>query len=154
MKWSCLRLSRNIFFESRCIPVSLTNHHRSLSRSFLRNLTENITLFKQKNWGVGPKIFIVPLLKWFCFRLSTNIFSGSQCIRVSETSLHRSLRGLFLLNLTENIYFFEYKNAEVGPTNFIVSLLKWSCLRLSRNIFIAGLCICVSVTSHHRSLSR
>ena len=69
-------------------------------------ISENITFFKYKNGGVGPSNFIVESLKWSCFSLTTNIFFGSRCIRVSETSHHGFLKRSLLLNLTENIIFF------------------------------------------------
>ena len=51
--------------------------------------------FKYKNGGVGPKTFTVYVLKKSCLGLSRNIFCGSRCIRVSETSHHSCLRGSF-----------------------------------------------------------
>ena len=75
-----------------------------------------ISLFlKQKNGGVGHANFIVSLLKWSSLRTSKNIFSRSRCIRVPETIKRRSLRGSFLLTLTENITIFKYKSGGVGP---------------------------------------
>ena len=92
--------------------------------------------FKYKNGGVWPKHFSVYLLKRSCFGLSKNIFFGSRCIRVSETRRHRCLRGSLLLNLSENTTTFKYKSGGVGPNIFIVYLLKWSFLRIGRNIFL------------------
>ena len=46
LKWSCLRLSTYIMSGSRCMRVSETSHHMSLTGSFWLNLTENITFFK------------------------------------------------------------------------------------------------------------
>ena len=71
-------------------------------------------------------------MKWSCVRFTTDIFSGSRCIRVCETN-HRCLIVSFLLNLGENITFL--KNVGVGPKNFMVLLLEWSFLNFSRNIF-------------------
>ena len=42
----------------------------------------------------------------------------------------------------------------MGPKIFSVKLLKWSCLRLRRNIFFRSCCICVSERCHHRCLVR
>ena len=58
--------------------------------------------FECKKGREGSKNVTVSLLKRSCLQLSRNIFSGSWCIRVSETSHHRCLRWLFLLNLSEN----------------------------------------------------
>ena len=46
LKWSCLRLSRNIFSKSRCICVSKMSHRRCLRGSFLLNLSENVIVFE------------------------------------------------------------------------------------------------------------
>ena len=61
-----------------------------------------------KNGGVGPKYFIVSLLKRSCLRFCRNIFFGRQFRRVSdsERSHHRCLSGSFLLNLAGNFIFF------------------------------------------------
>ena len=48
--------------------------------------------------------------------------------------------------------FFENKNVRVGPKDFTVWLLKWCCLRLSRNVFYGSQSIRVSGTGHHSSL--
>ena len=48
--------------------------------------------------------------------------------------------------------FLNIKNGGVKPNNFFVYLLKWSCLRLSINIFFGSRCIRVSERSHHRCL--
>ena len=45
-------------------------------------------------------------MKISCRGLSRNIFSGSRCIRVSETNPHRYLRGPVLKNLCENTTIF------------------------------------------------
>ena len=66
-------------------------------------------------------------------------------------SCHRSLRGSFWLNLTENIIRFEYENG-IGPNKFIVQSLKWACLRLTTNVFSGIWCIPLSQTSYHRFL--
>ena len=63
--------------------------------------------FKHKTGGVGPKSFIVLLLKWSCLRLSRNIFSGICWIKASETSHHGCVIRSLLLNLSENITVFE-----------------------------------------------
>ena len=65
---------------------------------------------KYKTGGVRLKSFIVKLLKWDCLRLSRNIFFKRRCIRVSQTSCGRCLTMWFLLNLSENITFFKYKD--------------------------------------------
>ena len=87
---------------------------------FYRMWLEISRLFKYKNGGVGPKYFIIYLLKWSCLRLSRSISFGSQCIRASEDNHRRCLRGLFLMGLAGNITFFKYKNGGVGPKSFIV----------------------------------
>ena len=48
--------------------------------------------------------------------------------------------------------FVKYKDGGVGPKNFFVELLKWSCLRLSRNIFFRSRCIRVCEKSHRECL--
>ena len=69
------------------------------------------------------------LLKWPFVRLRRKIFSGSQCIRVSETSHHRYLRGSFLLNLNENITFF--LNIKMGEWELKIWLFNyWNDLAL------------------------
>ena len=75
--------------------------------------------FKYKYGLVGLKNFIVWLPKWPCFRLSGNIFFGCRCIRVSQKGHRRCVRGSFLLNLTENITFFKYKNVAAGFRNLL-----------------------------------
>ena len=52
-------------------------------------------------WDLA-KNFTSFVLKRFCLGLSRNIFSGSRCMRLSETSHHRCLRGALLQNLNEN----------------------------------------------------
>ena len=48
--------------------------------------------------------------------------------------------------------FFKYKNGRVGPKDFFVYFLKWSCVSLSRNIFSGSRCIHISETRHRRCL--
>ena len=64
------------------------------------------SFFKYKKGRVGPKNFAVELLKWSCLRLSIKFFSGSPCTRVCGTSQNKGLRGLPLLNLSGDKFFF------------------------------------------------
>ena len=75
--------------------------------------------FKYKNGEVGPKNFMVYLLKRSCLRVSRNIFFARRCIQDSEGSHHRLLKGSLLLNLTENLAFFKYKYGEVRPKTLL-----------------------------------
>ena len=125
-----------------------------------------------------PRKIIVSLKKWSSPRLSWNIFIESRCIRLSERSrvndlllgsvetyflevgAYVSLKGAtagvseghFCWIWLEISQFLKYKNGVVRPKNLIVSLLKWSCLRVSRNIFVGSRWIRVSETSHCRCL--
>ena len=49
LKWFFPKFRKIIFFGSRCIRVSETSHQRCLSRSFLLNLSENITVIEIEN---------------------------------------------------------------------------------------------------------
>ena len=75
--------------------------------------------FKYKNGEVGPKNFMVYLLKQSCLRVSRNIFFARRCIHDSEGSHHSLLKGSFLLNLTGHFAFFKYKYEEVGPKTLL-----------------------------------
>ena len=68
---------------------------------------------------VELKNFLVYLMKWSCLRLSINMFSGSRCIRVSETSHQGFLMGLFFFNLKENITVLE-NGSQIG--SFLLNL--------------------------------
>ena len=144
-------LEKHIFWKL-VLTCLWKRHHRFLRGLFFLHLTWNITFFKYKNGGVGPKNFIVELLKSIFRRLSGNIFLGSRSIRICEKSNYRLLRGWFVLNLTGNVTFLIYKNGRVDPKIFYLQLLKWSFLTLSRNIFFVRRWICVSEKSHRKCL--
>ena len=95
-----------IFFGSWCI-VSLTGATVGFREGcFCWIWLEISHFFKYKNGWVGPKSFVVELVKWFSFRQCRNIVFLSWWIRVSKTSHCRWLRGSFFVNLTGNITFF------------------------------------------------
>ena len=77
-----------------------------LEGRFCTILVKILHLFKYKSGRFGPKDFIVELLKWSLLRLSRTILLGSRCIRVSETSPHWCVRGLFLQKLRKNTTIF------------------------------------------------
>ena len=56
------------------------------------------------------------------------------------------VRESFFLDLSHILQCFKNKNGGVGPKTFIVWLLTWPYLRLSRNIFSGSLCISVYET--------
>ena len=154
LKWSCFSLTTNIFFGSRCIRVSETSHHGFLKRSLLLNLTENIIFFvntKREEWD----------LKILLFNYWNGLALGSVqtfFLEVVHTCLWNeppqvSERVVFA-EFDWKYHFFWYKNGEVGPTNFIIWLLKWSCPRLSTDIFSGGRCIHVSERSQCSFLRR
>ena len=84
LKWSCLRVSKNIFSGIRFIRASEKSNHRLLRGSFLSNWEKISLLLQSANGVVKTKIFL--FLKWPCLRVSRAIFSGSRCILVSEKS--------------------------------------------------------------------
>ena len=98
-----------MFSGSRCIRAYETGHQGCLIRSFSLNLSKNNTVLKVKSGGVGLKNLSVYLLKWSSLRLSIIIFSGSRCMRISETSHQGCLIGSFSLNFRENITDFAFK---------------------------------------------
>ena len=102
--------------------------------------------FKYKNGEVGPKNFMVYLLKRSCLRVSRNIFFARRCIHDSEGSHHRLLKGSLLLNLTENLAFFKYKYGEVRPktllfnywNDLVIGYVEKSFLEVSAYVSLKG----------------
>ena len=155
LKWSCLRLSINIFSRSRCIRVSETSHHRSLRgvafaefdwkyHIFLNIETEErdlkTLLFSYRNGLVLGEVetYFLEVIAYVSLkRVTTGVREGRFCwiwLKISD--------------------FFKYKNGGEGSKSFIVWLLKWSCLGLCINIFSGNRCMRVSGTSHCRFLRR
>ena len=70
-------------------------------------------------WNIKTGKWDLKILLFNCWNYlalgSTETFSGSRYIPVSETNHHSCLIGLFLLNLSENIKFLRYKNGGVRP---------------------------------------
>ena len=137
-------LVETFFSESQYKPVSEKNHHRCQIESFLLNWVKISLFLKSINGGIGSKDFLI--LKWYCLRVSKNIFSGIQFIRASEKSNHRLLRGSFLLNWEKISLLLQSTNGVVRTKMFL--FLKWPCLRISRTIFSGSPCILVSEKSH------
>ena len=87
--------------------VSLKRAATSLWEScFWQIWVKILHLIKNKNGRFGHKGFTVELLKWSWLRLIRSIFSGSWCIRVSETSPHRCVRRLLLQKFRKNTTIF------------------------------------------------
>ena len=70
-------------------------------------------------WNIKTRKWDLKILLFYYWNYlalgSTETFSGSRYIPVSETNHHSCLIGLFLLNLSENIKFLKYKNGGVRP---------------------------------------
>ena len=148
LKLSWSRLSRNIISGSRFRHVSEKSHHRCQIGSFLLNWMKISLLLKSINGKVAIKNFF--LLKWYCLRISRNIFSGSRCICVFEKNLQRFLIVLLLLNWVKILTFLKSIYWGVGTKSFL--FLKWSWPRLSRNIFSGNGCIFISEKGQYKCL--
>ena len=100
------------------------------------------TLYQNNN---GSTITVeLRWLKSICLELSAYVFLKKAAIGVWE--------GRFCWIWVKISQFFNYNNSGVRPKNFIVYMLKRSCLGLIRNTLCASRCIRVSETNHHRCL--
>ena len=107
MKWSCLRLSRKIFFGSWYARVSETSHHRCVTVVFVE--------FEWKYQG----FWNIKTGEWDLKLLLLNYWNdpllGSVETYFLELGAHVSLKRTTTLSL-----FLKYKNGRVEPKNFIV----------------------------------
>ena len=117
LKCSCTRLSRNIFSGSRWIIFSLKSHHRCLIGSLFLEWVKISQLLKSINGGVGTTKFFL-LLKWFCFRATKNIFSGSRCILMFVKSHYKCLIVSLLLKWVKTSLILKSINWGVRTKNF------------------------------------
>ena len=153
INWNDLVLgSVETFSGSRCIRVSETSHQICLRVIFAEFEWKyhNSLNTKTGEWA----------LKLLLFNYCKDLVWGSIETYFLEVgayvSLKRATTGLsearFCWIWVKMLQFFKYKNGGVGPTDFTVKLLKWSCLGLSRNIISGSRCKHVSEISQRRCL--